>query len=70
MNYTISHPMEARDFVMFSYMTCDCPLVWLRLGFAFESVTPKNLEARWGGKRGRHVHCIIVKMLIKDQTFL
>ena len=35
--YPVSHPIEPRDFVLFSFMTCDCPLVWL--GLAFESST-------------------------------
>ena len=35
--YPVSHPIEPRDFVMFSFMTCDCPLVCLWL--ALESST-------------------------------
>ena len=35
--YPVFHPVELRDFVMFSFMTCDCHLVWL--GLAFESAT-------------------------------
>ena len=53
--YPVSHPIEPGDFVMFSLMTCGCPLV--QLGLAFESSTlyhfPENLEARRDGNRGR-----------------
>ena len=48
--YNVSHPIEPRDFVMFSFMTCDCLLVWLRLGF--ESATIGHFSEKLRGPMG------------------
>ena len=42
--YTVSHPIEPRDFDMFCFMTSDCPL--LLLGLAFESPTPGSFSKK------------------------
>ena len=42
--YPISHPIKPGDFIMFCFMTCNCPLVWL--------IFSANLEAWCDGKRG------------------
>jgi len=50
MLYPVSHPIEPRDFVMISFMTCDCPLVWL--GLAFESSTLARFSEKPQGSMG------------------
>ena len=58
--YPVSHPIEPRDFVMFSFMTCDCPLP---LRVQLSAVFPKSLEARRDGNRG------ILGIREHDETF-
>ena len=48
--YPVSHPIEPRDFVLFSFMTCDCPLVWL--GLALESATLGSFSEKPRGSTG------------------
>ena len=48
--YPVSHPIKPRDFVMFSNMTCDCPLVWL--GLAIESATLGHFSEKPRGSTG------------------
>ena len=47
---SIVDPIEPRGFVVFSIMTCDCPLVWL--GLAFESATLTFFSEKPGGSTG------------------
>ena len=48
--YPVSHRSEPRDFVMFSFMTCDCSLVLL--GLAFESATLSHFSEKPTGSMG------------------